>query len=133
MAEKIYAHEYMLLDLARASQWHWSLFSTLASGSLTAKSYIYKCRGLLQIQRASSVMHFLHGSDINSNAAGLRLEGFKFLLKHFPKDPVIQKMKLELFDSIFGDGSTYRMVLARAKGYGGRNKSVFDSSEFDLA
>jgi hypothetical protein len=115
MAGKIYAHEYMILDLARQSQWHFSLFNSIAGGSTTGKSYIYKCKKYLTIQRAGSVLHFLRGSEINSNACAMKIEGFEWLLEHFPNDPHVQKMRWELFDSLFGDGNLYRMIMSRSR------------------
>jgi hypothetical protein len=130
MAEKIYAHEYAIVDLAHASQWHFSLFSTLAGDSHTGKSYIYKCRKYLIIQRAGSVMHFLRGPDINSNACAMKIDGFEWLLHHYPNDPIVHKMRSDLFDSLFGDGNVYRMIMKRSGGDYIRSK--WNDPVFDL-
>ena len=130
MGDKVYAHEFMVLDLAHQSQWHFSLFKSIAGDSHTGKSYIYKCRKYLIIQRAGAVMHFLHGPEINSNAAAMKMEGFEWLMHHYPHDPVVHKMKLDFFDSLFGDGNVYRMIMKRSRG--DYVKSKWNNSAFDL-
>ena len=129
MAEKVYAFERKILDLALNSGWNWAIFRDISS-SKTDKDHIYQCRHYLVVRKANTVMHFLRGPEINSNACAMKIEGFEWLQQHYHHVGAVEKMKIDLFDSLFGDGNLYHMIIKRSMGNGVRSK--WNDSAFDL-
>jgi hypothetical protein len=108
------ARDYTLLQIAQYNGWDWVYGPDIDKGhrhqlhhdDLLAKGGVTRSR-----------IPYARGPMLNAAAFGITLEGLLRLMKLYPVDEYVNRMKAELFDAIFGHNpKILNFIIEREKG-----------------